>query len=293
MKTAIRLTTCVIAAFALSGCQGFVDKFSFGGKGAQRAEASAAVFGNDELENGRAALKAGYPAAAIQQFRMAALNEDVAADAFNGLGVAYAKLGRADLAERYFKMAVSLDGSNPKFAANLDRFYNSALGNSVRALAMRKKEAEAQLAAVAADAEARGLLDPVAVTDRRGAVTLERPAVNLTRTSGRELMIATRTGGSGNQKEGTLPTVAIRNPAAVQADSASPDAATDTADKKEERASGPARISMLGSVGAAESYPVRIKLAKPNAQGTTRPSVRTTARSYPLRIPLGQNSSSE
>lgn len=106
-------------------------------------------------------------------------------------------------------------------------------------------------------------------------------------------MIATRTSGSGNDRENTLPTVAIRNPAAAQADTASPDAATDTADTREQKASGPTRISMLGSVGATESYPVRIKLAKPNTQGTTQPTARRAAQSYPLRIPLGQNSSSE
>src|SRR3546814_9961813 len=70
---------------------------------------------------------------------------DSAAEAYNGLGVAYAKLGRADLAERYFKMALSMDGTNPRFAANLDRFYNSPLGNSSRALAMRAKENEEEI----------------------------------------------------------------------------------------------------------------------------------------------------
>lgn len=288
MKNAIRLSTCAIAAIALSGCQGFVDKFAFGGKKADRAEATA-VFGNDELQNGRAALKAGYPAAAIKQFRMAALNEESAPDAFNGLGVAYAKLGRADLAERYFKMAVSLDGNNPKFAANLDRFYNSALGNSVRALAMREKEAEIQLAAAAAAAQAQGLLDPVAVPDRRGAVTLEDPAVKLTRTSGRELMIATRTSNSNTDGTGRMPVMAIRNPAAAKVEDKEQPAATDNADAEKKQAKGPTRISMLGTVGSTESYPVRIRLTKPNSRGTSQPA----RRSYPVRIALGQNSSSE
>src|SRR3546814_13341744 len=90
-------------------------------------------------------LRAGHPANAIQQFRLAALDPGSAAEAFNGLGVAYAKLGRADLAERYFKMALSMDGTNPRFAANLDRFYNSPLGNSSRALAMRAKENEEEI----------------------------------------------------------------------------------------------------------------------------------------------------
>src|SRR3546814_14347739 len=104
-------------------------------------------------------LRAGHPANAIQQFRLAALDPGSAAEAFNGLGVAYARLGRADLAERYFRMALSMDGANPRFAANLERFYNSPLANSSRALAMREQEAEAAVARVADAAQQQGLLE--------------------------------------------------------------------------------------------------------------------------------------
>src|SRR3546814_7754482 len=117
---------------------------------------------------------------------MAALNPDAAPEAYNGLGVAYARLGRADLAERYFKMALSMEGTNPRFAANLERFYNSPLANSSRALAMRAKEDEETVARVADAAQQKGLLEtaptPERQAERRGPVTLERTAVSVRRT---------------------------------------------------------------------------------------------------------------
>src|SRR3990167_97733 len=175
IKPLLRTACCIAVAISLSGCQNFISALGFGSKnGPQRAEVSAPIFGSEELERGRTALREGYPANAIQQFRMAALDPDSAAEAYNGLGVAYAKLGRADLAERYFKMALSMDGTNPRFAANLDRFYNSPLGNSSRALAMRAKEDEEAVARVADAAQQQGLLEaaptPERQVERRGPV---------------------------------------------------------------------------------------------------------------------------
>lgn len=188
MKTGLRFTTCLVAAVALSGCQSFVDSLGFGPRKAAETEQLAEVFGNQELERGREALKAGHVMQAIEQFRMAALNEKHAPDAFNGLGVAYARLGRADLAERYFRTAVELDSANPKFAANLARFYETPLGAS--ALAVREREAAAALAQAqqAAEAEQLAALAPPAAPP--SAVTVERPAVQVARGSNREVRVA-------------------------------------------------------------------------------------------------------
>ena len=285
MKNSIRIATCVAAAVTLSGCQSFVSALGFGPRDHERrAEATTPVFGNSELERGRAALKAGYPGNAIAQFRLAALNEKAAPDAFNGMAVAYAKLGRADLAERYFKMAVSLDSANPKFAANLQRFYESPLGNSSRALAMREKEAEAQLAAVADAASAQGLLAAQDTSERRGAVTIERPAVQMTRTSGRELLLSTAGPADDANSTGRMAEVTVRNPAKSEPE---PRVAKD-ADKEdlsvaEEKRKAPAQISMLGATEDSRSYPVRISLTKPD--GPAKSQAPRTG-SYPLRVAL-------
>ena len=285
MRNLTRIATCVLAATALSGCQSFLSALDLDGEKVQRADAGTGqVFGADELEKGRMALKAGYAANAIDQFRLAALNEETAPDAFNGLGVAYARLGRADLAERYFKMALTLDSANPKFAANLDRFYNSPLGNSVRALAMREEEATATLAAAEKAAGQQGMLEAPASVERRGAVVLETPRVQMTRTSNREITLATR--GGDEARSGTMPVVAIRNPTKANVVEIEADEQADVAvsEDKPAKAAGK-RISMIGASSDASSYPVRISLVRPNgtaAKSTPRKS------SYPLRVALGQ-----
>ena len=286
-STTIRFATCAAVAMSLSGCQGIWNTLGFGGPKDEirRADASQPLFGAEELEQGRLALKADHPARAIQMFRLAAMDEKSAPDAFNGLGVAYAKLGRADLAERYFQMAVSLDSSNPKFAANLDRFYNSRLGTSARALAMREQQAQAVLAKAADAAAEQGLLAPVeqAAVERRGAVTLERAPVRITRTSGNELRIATQQ--NVNVARGSVPTMAARHSSTVQAEDG---ASTPTGEKTPSVAKS-SRISMVGAANGTQSYPARISLGRPDSQGQTA----LRSRSYPLRIALTPSQSAD
>lgn len=279
-STIIRFATCAAVAMSLSGCQGIWNTLGFGGPkdDVRRADSSQPLFGTEELEQGRLALKAGHPARAIQMFRLAAMDEKSAADAFNGLGVAYAKLGRADLAERYFKMAVSLDSSNPKFAANLDRFYHSALGNSARALAMREHEAQIALAKAADAAAKQGLLTEVepAVQERRGAVTLERAPVRITRTSGHELQIATQQNVAVTR--GSLPAMGSRNPAPVA--SVTDDTVAGGVQSAAARRNSHINIAAAGD--ASQPYPARITLGRPDSNG--RKAVNSG--SYPLRIAL-------
>ena len=286
MNTSIRIATIALTAFSLSGCQSFTSALGFGPKdGGARAEASQSVFGSEELERGRQALKAGYPANAIQQFRLAALDDKSAPDAFNGLGVAYAKLGRADLAERYFQMAVSLDGTNPKYVANLQRFYDSPLGNSARALAMREKETEAKLASLAASAEQQGLLDDAGEVAPRSAAVSAKPAALLTRTSKREIILRT---APASGPIGSLATVITRM-SSTDSKTAAKVAEADQAGTSEqaqdaERKTSSKQITM--SKGASDkNYPVRISLISPASQKKQRPA----RAAYPLRVALNSS----
>lgn len=297
MKSFNRIAACTVAALALSGCQSFLGALNFGNqnKGVQHASAdTGAVFGSDELEAGRAALKAGHVGVAIEQLRLAALNEETAPDAFNALGVAYAKLGRADLSERYFKMALALDSANPKFAANLQRFYNSPLGNSARALAMRQKEADAMLASAEQAAAAQGLTEAAAQSETRGALTLVKPGVTMTRMTNREISIATRGGDNVTEARGGMPTVAIRNPA-KPAPAALQESAEPVEAKAEIEAAAAKRsvkqISMLGASGGSTSYPVRISMVKPSTSRATTARARGSA--YPLRIAINSAATGE
>ena len=73
------------------------------------------------IEEGRAHLTAGNAGLAIESFQRAlALGESVG-PAANGMGVAYARIGRADLARRYFSQAIAVSPEEHAYLANLDR----------------------------------------------------------------------------------------------------------------------------------------------------------------------------
>ena len=97
------------------------------------------------LQEGRQALARGEIASAIVSFRIAALDQNSIAAAHNGLGVAYAKLGRDDLAERYFRQAATEDPAEPKYSANLARL------EMTRSAALAQTEAEDYSSARSAD----------------------------------------------------------------------------------------------------------------------------------------------
>ena len=278
MKPMLRVAACTAALISLSGCESFVSALGFGPKDAPKRADASMPFGSTELENGRMALKAGYPGNAIQQFRMAALNPDTAGDAYNGLGVAYAKLGRADLAERYFNMALSMDGNNPRYAANLQRFYNSPLGSSARALAMREKEAEAQIEKLARITEEQGMLEAEPQqAERRGAVTLERPEVRVVRSSNNELRLAS-----------APETVEVIGGADLQV-TENTSSRTSPEGRTQQKRTKELQLSMLQRQANVKSYPVRINVLKPNAERTAKP----TRPNYPIRIRLRSSDNAE
>jgi tetratricopeptide (TPR) repeat protein len=70
-------------------------------------------------------LQAGQPGAAIEAFNFALATGEAPAPAYNGLGIAYARIARPDLAYRFFQKAKMSDPTNPTYAANLDRLVKS------------------------------------------------------------------------------------------------------------------------------------------------------------------------
>lgn len=71
------------------------------------------------LQRGRAHLDAGLDALAIESFRVEIRVNPESADAYNGLAVAYGRIGRDDLAKRYFETALAKDPSNIRAQTNL------------------------------------------------------------------------------------------------------------------------------------------------------------------------------
>lgn len=105
---------------ALAGCQvaGAPGLSRTGGAVTQRLAQS-------ETEQGRAHLRAQRNGLAIEAFNRALVFGEAPAPALNGLGVAYARLGRADLAYRFFSLAASADPASAVYAGNLARLTSS------------------------------------------------------------------------------------------------------------------------------------------------------------------------
>lgn len=123
MGIVARMACLAAGAALLGGCQSFpLTSWMFKGdrptSGHERQLAGAPA---GALEDGRAALRTGNVSAAVASFRVALLDPSMRGEACNGLAVAYAKLGRDDLAQRYFLAAISAEPENPRFIANLLR----------------------------------------------------------------------------------------------------------------------------------------------------------------------------
>lgn len=97
------------------------------------------------FEEGRAALDSGQNAAAIAAFSEARLEPALLGPALNGMGVAWARLGRVDLAERYFRQAVTAAPGDERFAANLELAQWTRLASGRRLAAPQPAVAEAAL----------------------------------------------------------------------------------------------------------------------------------------------------
>lgn len=201
VKTLIALA---VATPALCGCQSFLGgAFAAKTPRATSQEQVWEAFAEAELESGRRALDDGRLAEAVASFRIAGHLPAQAASASNGLAVAYARLGRADLAERYFRQAIALAPRDTRYQANLERFYQRnpiALPKAVAATA----SAERGAAAVAvAPAGASAAADAPVTVGVPGAVTVSRPSTRLVRVSANEVRLsapaeaAIRTASSG------------------------------------------------------------------------------------------------
>ena len=130
MTTFVRMIAIIAGAVLLAGCQSSpFSGWGFAKKNLTRTAARAApkIIGAQLIEEGRILLQEGHISAAVASFRLARLDASTAAEAENGLGVAYAKLGRFDLANGYFRAAVARDPKDMRFTANLLRLQHHVM----------------------------------------------------------------------------------------------------------------------------------------------------------------------
>lgn len=189
-KTALLMGIC--AVLGTSGCQSISGQSR--NLAIQAGKAPTAHLSQAELqvERGRAYLDAELVTLAIGQFRLAQQDPRTLAAASNGLGVAYARIGRHDLAERYFSQAVVAEPGNGRYARNLAVLLDSRPASTQLAAA---KPQEAPKAAVAPLPQARPGLTLVRVS--RGEVhiggsapkpTVAAPSVKLAANDGKAVI---------------------------------------------------------------------------------------------------------
>ncbi len=137
MRSLPRILVLATALTALSGCQSFPLTSWMFKRSDRGAPQIALSYDSGSLAEGRAALQNGKPFEAIGPLRVALLDAGTRAPASNALGVAYAQLGREDLAEQYFKSAIAADPSDERFVANLLRLQHAVLARQAQSNAAR------------------------------------------------------------------------------------------------------------------------------------------------------------
>ncbi|WP_338243572.1 tetratricopeptide repeat protein [Aurantiacibacter hainanensis] len=136
----------IVLAVATAGCQSFPI---FGARSPEvRSTPDMSSYFEQRLADGRRHLEAQRPGAALTAFRQASYHPDHAGEAFNGMAIAYDRLGRYDLAERFFAQAVSAAPGDARFARNAARFGDAMLArNSAAEQALLARNEPVEVAA--------------------------------------------------------------------------------------------------------------------------------------------------
>lgn len=124
----IHARTLMIAALCipLGACNSFLGiHFARHTPKAVPVRTAVTVAEATSTESGRQHLAADRTGLAIEAFQRALATGEPRAPAINGMGVAYARLGRYDLAKRYFEQAMATDPADQRYAANLARLMRS------------------------------------------------------------------------------------------------------------------------------------------------------------------------
>ena len=253
MKTTRTVAMAITMGFALSGCQ-----MLFGQRTAKVDSANdtllaeAGMVANPALEQGKQLLRAGRTAQAIELLRVAQRDPTSMADASNALGVAYAKLGRHDLADRYFRMAISLQPGDARFAANmlrLQRDYDLAERRNEEAARMAARVVEQQRVAEMAIAE-QGKIERVS----RGEVQIRTDATPA-RLAPRMEVLARR---SNVTKDRTGIQIQTKSPETLVEAEEKPKSRSLTLDFAKERTGRSSKSVNVPAGSSDNQYPVRV-----------------------------------
>jgi tetratricopeptide (TPR) repeat protein len=151
----VRSVVLALAAVQLGGCNSFLG-INFARNASPPKEADTAVaVASPITERGRSQLADGQSGLAVETFKQALAAGEPQAPAINGLGVAFARLGRFDLAHRFFWQAAALAPADTRYSDNLARMMRSPELLAMRRDADIAAAAQARHAANLAEAEAK------------------------------------------------------------------------------------------------------------------------------------------
>lgn len=197
----IKGISLIALAVATAGCQGFPI---FGANSPEvRASPDMSSYFAQRLADGRRHLDAQRPGAALTAFRQASYHPGYAGDAFNGMAIAYDRLGRYDLAGRFFAQAVAAAPQDVRFARNASRFEEAMLARGETAAETRLAQAQPLEAAT-----------PTASQLARAATAVEAtlapmPEGRMQRVSDSEVRIASREDWVGRTADAGSARVAV------------------------------------------------------------------------------------
>lgn len=262
--SSLALLAIAAASPMLGGCQSiFGTSRSFNADISIPEQGDPAVYAASQMEQGRQALERQQFGLAIIAFRNARLAREHTAAACNGLAIAYAQIGRPDLAERYFRQAIAEAPSEPKYHVNLSRLHESLSNSQVQLEAPKAMESLRNASRASA-----ALLLPG--TSERSAIRIEQPAQKIIRVSPKEVRIEAQADSRRRALESQTMAQPVRRPnptypIRIELGESRP----------------PVRVEQ-----STKEYPIRIEF------GESKPTVdvKKPERQYPIRVSLAPSS---
>jgi len=248
MKRKLMALMVVSSSMMLGGCQVFHSAFADKPARIETASVDLSSYFAERLEAGRRHLQAHRPSQAIIAFRQASYDAASAGSAYNGMAIAYAQMGRDDLARSYFTAAMQADPGDERFARNLARLDQDA-PSAIPERAFARID-ETAVESIAPNAASAAIPEAPTRADRGPA------AAGLIRVSPREVTIPTRADSSAPR-----PTE-VRVSARLESSGAAFGRVTvDGRSLRNARPDYPVRLALTDVPRrSAPTYPVRIEL---------------------------------
>ena len=250
MRNGSTILVLAAAMVSLGGCQLFSPGKGNLAHGAQ-AEPDMASYFDQRMADGKRHLQANRLSLAITAYRQASYSPDHTVEAYNGLAIAFDRLGRRDLAAQYFNAALALAPEDEMIARNFARFEARSSHIDGAEMAVRDAQQE-ELSALSADQQ-----------DQFRAARFSPPVHGLTRTDDGGVAL----GAPQDTSSRIIPRENGRAAVVHVGHTTTPE---------------------VSSVDQAEGYPVRVQIAQASTEYPVRVQIgRSTGSSTSLEVRRG------